>query len=118
MNDLESALEQAAERLAEDEQWRSNLIDAEAKVLLDWAMQQLTTYAARLANQVDEEQTQDQFKAEVRRVRQTLKSINGLLEADRIPEPSAACAALDWPVPADPIEPFPDRLALLHWLLA
>ena len=118
MSNLDDILEQAVERLSEDEQWRSQLIDAEANLLLNWAIQQLTTAAATInSSAADEEQAQEQLKQEARRMRQTLKVINELLVADRIPETSAVCAALDRPVPADPIEPFPDRLALLRQLL-
>lgn len=117
MSDLDSTLEQAVERLSEDEGWRSNLVDEEANLLLNWSIQQLTACAARSADLADEEQAQQQLKWEARRVRQNLRNLNRLLEADQIPEPAAACAALERPAP-DPIAPFPDRLALLRWLLA
>jgi hypothetical protein len=117
MSNLDSVLEQTMERLSEDEQWRSNLVDEEAALLLKWASQQLTASTARLADLGDEAQAQEQLKMEARRVRQNLKNLNGLLEADQIPEPAAACAALERPAPA-PVEPFPDRLALLRWLVA
>ena len=116
MSNLDSALELAVERLSEDEGWRSNLVDEEASLLLTWAIQQLTASAAQLADLSDEAQAQEQLKTEARRVRQALKTINGLLEADRIPEPAAVCAALERPMP-DPIEPFPDRSTLLRRLL-
>ena len=118
MSNLDSTLEQAVERLSEDEQWRSNLTDAEATVLLEWATQQLTDRAARLSDQSDTEQAQEQLKLEARRLRQNLKNLNGLLEADQMPEPAAACAALERPAPETPIDPTADRVALLRWLVA
>ena len=117
MSNLDSVLEQTVERLSEDESWRSNLVDEEATLLLEWATRQLSAGAARLADLSDEEQAQEQLKLEARRVRQQLKNLNGLLEADRMPEPAAVCAALERPVPG-PIEQSPDRLVLLHRLLA
>ncbi len=117
MSNLEAILEQAIERLAGDEQWRSNLNDDEARLLLDWAIEQLTARAAAFDDSALDEM-RVYLKQEAQRVRRALRNLNDLLADDQLPETSAACAAIDRPAPPDPIAPWPDRLALLRWLVA
>lgn len=118
MSDIQSVIDSTVEQWLEDEQWRANLNDAEARLLLDWAIAQLNRCTADLADDA----APDAVRATARQLRKTLRAINALLEADRLPTPAEAGAALEAALgaaaPANPSEPLPDRLALLRWLTA
>lgn len=110
---FENKIEMSLQQLLEDERLRSNLIDAEANLLFDWATTRLTNSVSLIA---DETVGIDALRAETRRVRSALCSINDLFDSDQLPAPPAALTALDLP-PIDPMLPLPDRLALIRWLL-
>ncbi len=110
---FENKIEMSLQQLLEDERLRSNLIDAEANLLFDWATTRLTNSVSLIA---DETVGIDALRAETRRVRQALRGLNDLFDGDQLPAPPAALTALDLP-PIDPMLPLPDRATLIRWLL-
>jgi hypothetical protein len=114
MANVESQIEASLEQLQMDERLRSNLIDTEASLLLDWATTRLTNSAE---TSVDEAAAIEAVRAETRRVKAALRNINALFNDDQNPAPPAALTALGLSLKPDPIPLLPDRTALLQWLL-
>jgi hypothetical protein len=114
LSSFENKIELSLEQLLEDERLRSNLLDAEAKLLFDWATARLTGSVSALE---DEAAALEALRTETRRVRQTLRTINDLLDDDRLPTPPESLAALNLPTTAGPDLLLPDRLTFIQWLL-
>lgn len=114
MSNFESQIEGSLEQLQMDERLRSNLIDAEANLLLDWATTRLMQNVELIA---DESAALEAVRAETRRVRSALRGINDLFKDDHNPTLSEAVAALSLPIDQSAPPPLPDRLALIRWLL-
>lgn len=111
---FENKIEMSLQQLLEDERLRSNLIDAEANLLFDWATTRLTTSVSLIA---DETVGIDALQAETRRVRSAFRSINDLFDGDHIPTPQSALTALSLPQSTNPVPPLPDRATLIRWVL-
>ena len=111
---FENRVEASLEQLQMDERLRSNLIDTEANLLFDWA-------AARLTNCVngleDESSARDALRAETRRVRQLIRSLNDAFGTDQSPTPQDLLTRLGLAPQAAQIPPLADRAALIQWLL-
>jgi hypothetical protein len=113
MVNFESQIEGSLEQLQMDERLRSNLIDAEANLLLDWA----TTRLMKSVESIEAESIGlETVRTETRRVKSALRNINMLFNDDRKPTPQAALAALNLPIDQT-VPPLPDRAALIQWLL-
>ena len=111
---FENRVEASLEQLQMDERLRSNLIDTEANLLFNWA-------AARLTNCVnglkDESSARDALRAETRRVRQLMRSLNDAFGTDQNPTPQDLLTMLGLAPQAAQIPPLADRAALIQWLL-
>ena len=111
---FENRVEASLEQLQMDERLRSNLIDTEANLLFDWA-------AARLTNCVnglkDESSARDALRAETRRVRQLMRSLNDAFGTDQNPTPQDLLTMLGLDPNTAQIPPLADRAALIQWLL-
>ena len=111
---FENRVEASLEQLQMDERLRSNLIDTEANLLFDWA-------AARLTNCIngldDESSARDALRAETRRVRQLMRSLNDAFGTDQNPTPQDLLTMLGLAPMAAQIPPLDDRAALIQWLL-
>lgn len=73
---FDKRLEQAVERLYEDEGLRSNLDDASAKLLLSWGARQAKAAGARAAVELDEEVS---IRSLMAPIREAIRDINGLV---------------------------------------
>ena len=113
MSNFESQVESSLEQLQMDERLRSNLIDPEANLALEWATARLMQSAESIT---DESAAQEAARTETRRVKSVLRNINALFDDDRTPTPSEALTALSLPIDIT-VPPLPDRAALIHWLL-
>src|SRR5512143_2856050 len=111
---FENRVEASLEQLQMDERLRSNLIDTEANLLFNWA-------AARLTNCVngldDESSARDALRAETRRVRQLMRSLNDAFDTDQNPAPQDLLTMLGLDPKAAQFPPLADRAALIQWLL-
>jgi hypothetical protein len=114
MPSFESQIESSLEQLQMDERLRSNLIDDEAKLLLEWATTRLMDSAG---SNEDEAIGLETVRAETRRVKSALRIINDLFADDHNPTPTEALTALSLPLDQT-VPPLPDRAALIKWLLA
>ncbi len=92
MAQFDKIIQNAAEKLYEDERLRSNLTDSEAKIVLDWAAGWITQQvnAAR-----DEAGATQVAQNELARVRQTTTALNALAAKDATPRLADAIAAID-----------------------
>lgn len=115
MASFESQIESSLEQLQMDERLRSNLIDAEANLLLEWATLRLTHSAEAITDEAIGVET---VRTETRRVKSALRNINALFNDDQNPTPTEALAALGLAPQPDQSPPLPDRAALIQWLLA
>ncbi len=92
MPQFDKIVQNAVEKLYEDERLRSNLTDGEAKIVLDWA-------AGWLADQAnaarDETSARQIVQNELARVRQTANALNALAAKDATPRLADAIAAVD-----------------------
>jgi hypothetical protein len=114
MPNLESQIESNLEQLQMDERLRSNLIDSEASLLLNWATTRLANCASAIS---DESIALDTLRAEMWRVKSALRNINALFDDDRNPTPLEAVTALGLSPQPDQLPQLPDRPALIQWLL-
>ena len=111
---FENRVEASLEQLQMDERLRSNLIDTEANLLFDWAAARLTDCVNGLE---DESSARDALRAETRRVRQLMRSINDAFGTDQNPTPQDLLSRLGLVPKADQTPPIADRAALIQWLL-
>ncbi len=83
--DRQKRLQKAVESLLEDERLRSNLTDAEAKILLSWGEAQLTEAAKTPPRAASDVAAPDAISACLQQVRAALREINDLAgEKDRL----------------------------------
>jgi len=92
MAQFDKIIQNAMERLYEDERLRSNLTDSEAKIILDWATGWMTEQASRARNEAAAKQI---AQNELARVRQTANALNALAAKDATPRLADVLAAID-----------------------
>jgi hypothetical protein len=92
MPSFDKIIQNAAEKLYEDERLRSNLTDSEAKIVLDWAAGWIT---AQVSAARDEASASQVAQNELARVRQTTTALNALAAKDATPRLADALAAID-----------------------
>ncbi len=88
---FDKIIQQSTERLYEDERLRSHLTDAEAKIVLGWAENWITTQVRAAKN---ETQAQQIAQTESTRVRQTVSTMNTLAAKEGALDLTQAIAAL------------------------
>ena len=111
---FENKIEASLEQLQMDERLRSNLIDTEANLLFDWAAARLTDCINGLK---DESSARDALRAETRRIRRLMRSLNDSFGTDQSPAPQDLLSRLGLAPKAVQIPPLADRAALIQWLL-
>lgn len=92
MAQFDRIIQNAAEKLYEDERLRSNLTDSEAKIVLDWAAGWIT---AQVSAARDEASAKEVAQNELARVRQTTTALNALAAKDATPRLADVIAAID-----------------------
>jgi hypothetical protein len=88
---FEKTVQNAAEKLMEDERLRSNLDDSEANLLVNWAIGWVRQRVSVSGDQAAAQQVQ---QAELARLRPTMSSINALLADGKTPNLVSATQAL------------------------
>ncbi|MDE3088411.1 MAG: hypothetical protein KGJ80_03350 [Chloroflexota bacterium] len=92
MPPFDKIVQNAVEKLYEDERLRSNLTDSEAKIVLDWA----TTWITDQVNAARDEASASQVaQNEFARVRQTAAALNALAAGNATPRLADVIAALE-----------------------
>ena len=92
MPQFDGIIQNAVEKLYEDERLRSNLIDSEAKVVLDWASGWV---ADRVRAARDETAAKQIVQGELARVRQAATALNALAKKPGALRLADAVAALE-----------------------
>ncbi len=91
MPPFDKGVQNATEKLYEDERLRSNLTDREAKIVLDWAERWVTEQVSAAR---DETAAKQIALNELTRVRQTATALNALAAQDATPRLADALAAI------------------------
>ena len=89
---FDKIIQQATERLYEDERMRSNFTDAEAKIVLSWGQNWIATEVQKAKT---EAQAQQIAQSESTRVRQTVGTMNTLAAKPGALNLNQAIAALE-----------------------
>ncbi len=89
---FDKTIQQATERLYEDERLRSHLTDAEAKIVLGWAQNWIATQVQAADNETSAQQI---AQSEFTRVRQTVGVMNSLAAKEGTLNLAQAIAALE-----------------------
>ena len=92
MPQFDKVVQNATEKLYEDERLRSNLTDREAKIVLDWAERWVTEQVSAAR---DETAARQIAQNELTRVRQAATALNALAAQDATPRLADALAAID-----------------------
>ncbi|MBI5651853.1 MAG: hypothetical protein HZC40_15665 [Chloroflexi bacterium] len=95
MAKFDKIIASAVENLCGDERLRSNLVDAEAQIILDWGASWVETQVS-LAR--DETTAKQIAQSELARVRATISALNTLAKNPGAPRLGDAISALDAPL--------------------